>query len=91
MGELINLPLCQLRHPARDGAEKLDYPTTEVSVHFDELSRLRASIDRFFKNARGLRKYEIPKRACAEIREKVGIAQTELNKGPGSRRQWRSW
>ena len=89
MGELINLPLHKVRHPGRDaGPAKLDYPLTEVSVHFDELTRLRSSIDRFFKSVRGVRRHEIPKRECAEIRKKVGIAQTELNKGPGSRQQF---
>ena len=89
MGELISLPFKQVSHLAPDlGAVKLDYPLTEISVHCGELKRLRASINRFFKDARTIRKYNIPLRERSAIRKKVDLTQTELNNGPRTRHQF---
>ena len=86
MGELISLPFKQVGNLARNiGSVKLDYPLTQISVHHEELNRLKQSIHRFFKDARAIRKYTIPKRQRAQILKKVDITETELNNGPKAR------
>lgn len=89
MGELISLPFKQVGNLARDvEAVRLDYPLTEISVHFGELKRLRASIRRFFEDAGAIRKYSIPLRQRSEILKMVDSTQSELNNGPRNRHQF---
>lgn len=89
MGELISLPFEQVGNLAPDiGTAKLDYPLTEISVHYGELKRLRDSIDRFFEHAGPIRKYNIPLSQRSQIRKKVDLTQTELNNGPRTRQQF---
>ena len=86
MGELISLPFRQVGNLARDfGSAKLDYPQTEITVHYTELKRLKKSIHRFFKATRAVRKYNIPKRQRPGILKKVDITGIELNNGPKAR------
>jgi hypothetical protein len=83
MGELITLPFKQVGNLARDfGSARLDYPQTEITVHYSELKQLQASLQRFFRDARTIRKYSLPKRQQSEYIKKADIAETEMNKGP---------
>jgi hypothetical protein len=86
MGDLISLPFRQVSHLARDfGSVKLDYPQTEISVHYTELKQLQAAIQRFFREARTIRKYSLPKLQRREFQRTIDITETEMNNGPKAR------
>jgi hypothetical protein len=86
MGELITLPFKQAGNLARDfGSARLDYPQTEITVHYTELKRLQASGQRFFRDACTIRKYSLPKRQQSEFVKIADFTESEMNKGPKAR------
>jgi hypothetical protein len=89
MGVVISLPFREIsRHSVGLGSDRrLRQPAT-IAVDCNALQRIRRNTRHFFRGARAIRKCSPSATLQSELRAKIDIARTELEKKPGPRRHF---